>query len=145
MLFKLRIDHQEELNGIPNSYVRGLVSLESGYDPGAIGVNGFDSGLCQINLDPVNGHGQEFTIEQAFDPAVCIGYTADRMGVAFETYAEVLESLAWKLAVGQHNSPLNAKRWRDAALAVPPSPTEQDSLDRILSVSTYVNLVDSKY
>jgi hypothetical protein len=143
-LFSKRIAKAQIDNLIPNDYLLGLVALESGFDPGAVGSNGFDSGLVQINLDPVNGHGKEITQAQAFDPAFAVKYTAGRMVEAFYNYANQLDDLAWKLAVAQHNSPLNAKRWLDAALSTPPMPTEEDSLERIEKAATYVELVDSR-
>lgn len=144
-LFSERIKKEQDSRKIPNGYLLGLVELESAFDPGARGANGFDTGLVQINLDPVNGHGKEITKAQAFDPAFAIPYTAERIEDAFNAYSDALDVLAWKLAVGQHNSPLNARHWRDAALAVPPGPTAADSVDRIASVSRYVDLVDGRY
>ncbi len=143
-LFAKRIETDQRANGVPNDYLKGMIAHESGYDPVAIGVNGLDTGLVQINLDPVNGHGGEITMAQALDPGFAIPYAANRMGAAHDAYTDALNPLAWKLAVGQHNSPLNAKRWRDAALSVPPGPTEEDSLTRIESVSNYVRMVDEK-
>lgn len=142
ILFDKRLTETQAKYGIPKNYLKGMVSHESGFDPGAIGVNGMDSGLVQINLDPVGGHGNEFTIHDAFNPAFSIEYAGKRMAAAKGTYSTALDALAWELAVGQHNSPLNARHWRDAALNIPPGPVAEDSLVRIESNSKYVQMID---
>lgn len=143
-LFGHRISVEQQNFYIPNDYLFGLVDLESNFDPGAVGANGYDSGLCQINLDPVNGHGKEITKAQAFDPKFAINYTAKRMFTAFQAFDAQLSVLSWKLAVAQHNSPLNAKTWAEAALRVLPGAVDMAGEEKIMAASEYVNKVDAR-
>lgn len=143
-LFGHRIMVEQDNFNIPRDYLFGLIDLESAFDPGAVGANGYDSGLVQINLDPVNGHGNEITQAQAFDPAFAVHYTAQRISDAYDAFATKLDDLIWKLAVAQHNSPLNAKTWVEAALRVPPGAVDSTGEDRILSSVKYVGLIDDR-
>ncbi len=143
-LFSHRIEVEQDNFHIPNDYLIGLVDLESAFDPGAVGVNGYDSGLCQINLDPVNGHGGEISQAQAFDPQFAINYTAKRIYAAFQGFDAQLSLLSWKLAIAQHNSPLNAKTWCEAALRVLPGAVDMAGEEKIMAASNYVEAVDAR-
>lgn len=144
-MFGAIVENAEKLFGIPNNYLAGMVDLESGWDPGAVGANGFDSGLFQINLDPVSGHGKAITVLQAFDPTWATNYSGNRVAVAANVYREQLDQLAWKLAVGQHNSPLAAKLWLVAALREPPGlGDDPEVVERVTKNIRYVELVDRR-
>lgn len=126
---------------IPDRLLCGMVDLESAWDPGAVGANGYDSGLAQINLDPVGGHGGAITAEQAYDPLWALRYTARRMVDAAGGFRARLAPLAWRLAAGQHNSPLAAKLWLDAALRQPPRlDDDSEASARVLRNVSYVRL-----
>lgn len=107
-LFDRRARAEESRTGMPGPYLHGLMRWESAYDPGAVGPNGIDLGLVQINLE---AH-KDITNMQALDPAFAIPYAADRMRSAFTSFAAKPE-LAWKCAIAQHNSPRKAKAWFD--------------------------------
>lgn len=105
-LFDLRADAVEALNSMPGPYIHGLMRWESAYDPGAVGPNGMDKGLVQINL---SAH-TEISEAQALDPTFSIPYAATRMKSAKDSFASKPE-IAWDCAIAQHNSPRKAKIW----------------------------------
>lgn len=92
---------------VPASQLHGFIMLESGYDPGAVGVTTpSDRGLNQINL---SAH-PNITVEQAFDPTFSIDYTAKRLGDARIKYSGKSADLKNRCAILQHNSPLAANQ-----------------------------------
>jgi len=98
-------------HAVPPEIIWGFASLESGLDPAAVGVlNGFDSGLCQINLQPA-AHGDEVTPEMAFNPFFNIDYTCRRFKRSLERYDEKGPELQLNCSIAQHNSPLAAETW----------------------------------
>lgn len=101
--------------------IYGFASLESGFDPAAVGVkNGMDSGLTQINLSPA-AHGGSVTPEQAFDPVFNIDWTCRRFALGMEKYDGKGLPLQLDCAIAQHNIPLAADFWyRDES---PPTQT----------------------
>lgn len=115
--------------GVPAAHVWGMTELESGFDPSAVGVNGFDCGLNQINLDPVRGHGGQVTVDQAFNPVFAIGYTCSRLADARVKFGGKTASLLEYCSIAQHNSPLAAQQWYTAGVA----PNDQ--------IAKYVQLV----
>lgn len=96
------------VNQAPAGHIYGFISLESTFDPGAVGfVTPSDRGLCQINLvaHPM------VTPEQAFDPNYAINYTAKRLADARIKYATKGVHLQTVCSIAQHNSPLSADKW----------------------------------
>lgn len=90
---------------VPASQLHGFVMLESGYDPGALGIiSPADRGLNQINED---AH-PNITDEMAFDPIYSIDYTAKRLGDARIKYSGKSADLKNRCAIAQHNSPVAA-------------------------------------
>jgi hypothetical protein len=112
-LFDKRARFHEGRVEMPGPYLHGLMRWESAYDPGAIGPNGVDTGLVQINLD---AH-KDITNLEALDPAFAVPYAANRMRSAADSFASKPD-LAWKCAIAQHNSPRKAKQWFE--VGVPP-------------------------
>lgn len=111
----------------PASQLHGFVMLESGYDPGAVGVTTpSDRGLNQINE---NAH-PDITDEQAFDPAFAINYTAKRLSDARIAFSGKSVDLKNKCAIAQHNSPLWAKQWY--AAGSPPNDQIKKYVDLVL-------------
>lgn len=111
-LFDKRARSQELRVNMPGPYLHGLMRWESAYDPGAIGPNGIDLGLVQINLD---AH-KDITQLQALDPEFSVSYAADRMRSAYEAFKSKPE-IAWQCAIAQHNSPRKAKLWFESGSA----------------------------
>jgi hypothetical protein len=115
-----RIPPLNDEHGLPPWVLAGLVRLESAFDPGAVGANGTDSGLVQVNLAVHT----DVSVAQAFDPDWALPYAARRMASAYREFSQSLTTLGWNLAIAQHNSPLRARQWRDAALDVGLAPTD---------------------
>lgn len=105
---------------VPASQLHGFVMLESGYDPGAVGVvSPADRGLNQINE---NAH-PDVSDEEAFDPFFSIDYTAKRLGEARAKYSGKTVDLKTKCSVAQHNVPVAGDLWyRDGVPPVGPGP-----------------------
>jgi hypothetical protein len=99
---------QESKHKIPAVLLCGKVWFESGFDPGAIGANGWDMGPAQINLS-VHSH----SVEDAVNPAFWIPWTTKRFVDAYNRYRTqtIGEQKAWDPAVLQHNWPVGADRW----------------------------------
>lgn len=96
---------------VPASQLHGFVMLESGYDPGAVGVTTpSDRGLNQINE---NAH-PDITDDMAFDPVFSIDYTAKRLSDARIQFSGKTVELKNYCAIAQHNSPLAARQWYEA-------------------------------
>jgi hypothetical protein len=102
----------EKEHGIPGRILSGKVRFESGADTGAIGENGFDLGIAQINLDP-GVHGATITFEMAMDVEWALDYSARRWRVAFDRYKGwgANDKLAADAAILQHNWPVGADSW----------------------------------
>lgn len=107
-LFRVRACVTELEHGVPLGYICGLIRWESAFDPGAIGANGADTGLVQINL---NVH-KNITMEQAVSSTFATRYAGERMRDAHAKFLPNCgDPTAWSCAVAQHNSPLWAKQW----------------------------------
>jgi hypothetical protein len=119
------VNDKADLYSVPRQILNGIAGFESGFDPAAVGVNGWDHGLCQINLDPKNGHGTVISTEQACDPGFALDWTARTLKEVFNrTYTTkrgISIELAWDVAILNHNSPKNAAILRDTGKY----PTEQ--------------------
>lgn len=112
-------------NVLPN-HIWGMTSLESAFDPGAVGYKTpSDRGLTQINLNAHPG----ITVEQAFDARFALNYSADRLEKAREQFSGKGAALQRVCSIAQHNSPLQAKQWYETGSP----PSEQ--------IEQYVNLV----
>ena len=104
--------------GVPPEHVWGMTALESSFDPGAVGANGFDSGYCQINLSPA-AHGGSIPPPQAFNPIYAFDYTCRRLLNARSQFSAKGPDLQDKCGIAQHNSPLAAKIWYEIGWADP--------------------------
>jgi peptidoglycan hydrolase-like protein with peptidoglycan-binding domain len=111
---------------VPASQLHGFIMLESGYDPGAVGVTTpSDRGLNQINE---NAH-PDITDDMAFDPIYSINYTAKRLSDARIKFSGKTVELKNYCAIAQHNSPRDALIWYNTGSP----PTEK--------IKKYVDLV----
>lgn len=94
--------------GVPVRILGGLLVHESALDPAAVGSNGVDSGLAQINLD---AHAGDVSLERAFDPAFAIHWAGEDLSMTYRTWRLRTKIDPWRIAVAHHNSPALAKRW----------------------------------
>lgn len=105
------IKFMANFHGVDPAVIWGFASLESGFDPAAVGeVNGYDSGLTQINLDD-DAYGEIVTPEMAFNPFYNIDFTCRRYKKALAKYDEKGPILQKLCAIAQHNSPVAADTW----------------------------------
>lgn len=123
---------------VPPEHMWGMISLESSFDPGAVGMNGWDSGLCQINLSP-EGHGGQVTQAQAFDPLFAIPWSTGRLAGGRAQFSGKGADLQVVCSIAQHNSPAAALAWYNAgAEPVGQYPTIGTYVERVLErAATY--------
>jgi hypothetical protein len=114
---------------VPLLILGGLMVLESALDPGAVGVNGVDSGLVQINRGPT-AH-PEVTPADAFDPAYAAAWTAEQLRGVHDQWADKTDADPWDIAIAAHNSPVLATQW--ARASVPPRVP-----GRVIQIEDYV-------
>lgn len=100
-------------HAIPVDVLGGIAALESSLDPGAVGVNGYDHGLVQINLQ---AH-PEVTWDQAMSPSFAFSFTADEVTSVHAQWVGKTKADPWDIAVAHHNSPLLAEEWAETGVA----------------------------
>jgi hypothetical protein len=98
-------------NNVPVYVLGGLLTHESALDPAAVGVNGQDHGLAQINLAV---HSGDVTLERALDPDYAIHWTAEDLWMVYRAWAGKTKADPWAIAVAHHNSPLQSRKWATA-------------------------------
>lgn len=101
------IGDQAATNGVPMSILGGLLVNESGLDPAAIGVNGLDHGLAQINLaaHPTT------SLEEALDPYYAVTFAVQDLAHVHQTWLGRTAADPWDVAIANHNSPALARQW----------------------------------
>jgi len=93
---------------IPGGYLCGQVKNESMFDPGAVGTNGKDSGLVQINLEAHT----DVTEAQAFDPVFALAWGGRVLKSAHDTFSAMAHpEVAWDAAILNHNNPALAYKF----------------------------------
>jgi hypothetical protein len=102
------VEHTSATFAVPVFLLGGLLVIESSLDPGAVGVNGADHGVAQINLD---AHEATVSLEQAMDPQFSTAWTAQELHAIWVKWTAKTAIDPWTIAVANHNSPLLAKRW----------------------------------
>lgn len=129
------LDKQETDHQIPDHWLRGIISQESAWDPGAVGwfifydqpsvgaggptlrYGGVDRGLAQINS---KANSQVSWID-AFRPWKSLAWAAERLRDSFDELHRIYPNrdvaLVWQAAVVNHNSPVNARAWLDTGVA----------------------------
>jgi peptidoglycan hydrolase-like protein with peptidoglycan-binding domain len=136
-LFKVRINLEQKARGIPNNYLAGILDLESGFDPGAVGSAEFDKGLAQFWCDGTNtwwnsyfGLPEEPVVaEKAFDFIWATQQAGRRFKYYWDKFDGKGEDLQIKCSIAQHNAPGHAETWYKNGVA----PTN--------FIQTYVNAV----
>lgn len=92
--------------GVPLPVLGGIAVFESGLDPAAVGVNGWDHGLMQINL---NAH--DIRLEDALDPRFSLAWAAKDLRAVHDRWAGKTDVDPWTIAIANHNSPKAASDW----------------------------------
>jgi Transglycosylase SLT domain len=93
---------------IPNHYLAGMVTQESGFDPVALGfIDPNDRGLLQIN----RVHHPDVSDQEAFNPRFAAEWGARRMATASNLFVGKTTELQWDCAIAYHNNPTSAKEW----------------------------------
>lgn len=125
------IMHTSAVTQVPVPVLGGLLTHESALDPAAVGVNGEDHGLAQINLA---AHRASVPLTDAMDPLFALHWSAEDLYQEWDTWDGRTPADPWKIAIAHHNSPLLAKRW--AQTGVPPIVE-----GRLFQIEEYVNSV----
>jgi hypothetical protein len=97
-------------NTVPVAILGGLLVNESGLDPAAVGVNGEDHGVAQINLA---AHGKNVSLAEAMDPHYAIHWSAEELWMTYSTWkSKAADGVdPWDIAIANHNSPKLAMQW----------------------------------
>lgn len=107
-LWRPLIVSAEQQRTIPRHSLFGIVSHESGFDPGAVGATtSEDGGLVQAHRTP-----RGVTSAQAFSPNWSLSWAADRFEHAY--YVDFIgkgATLRLDCSIAQHNSPVAAWKW----------------------------------
>lgn len=114
---------------VPLDYMSGLVAFESGWDPAAVGMNGWDHGLGQINLEV-----HTVTWEQAMDYEYALEWTANNLINGYNRWLSRCQKSGanpWHIAIANHNSPKLAMEWAETGKA----PYVEG---RVIQIDTYV-------
>lgn len=94
-------------NQVPVALLGGLVVNESALDPAAVGVNGVDHGIAQINL---SAH-PDVSVDQALDPQYALMFAAEDLSMVHRTWVGRTKADPWDVAIANHNSPALARQW----------------------------------
>lgn len=120
---------------VPVEILGGLLVNESALDLAAVGVNGQDHGIAQINM---GAHGDVVTLEQVMDPRFAAEWSAKELAETYNRWNGRTTASAWDIAIANHNSPLLAKKW---ALAGTPPFVE----GRVFQIAEYVAKVHESW
>lgn len=131
-LFRKRALQLESADNIPNHLLSRLKTLESGNDPGAIGVvDPRDRGLLQIN----SGAHPDVSDAEAFNPAFSLQFAATRLSDAHLRLGD------WDAAIASWNvGETYAKRWLEAGKPASGGP-QLGNEDVYVRATKYVTLV----
>lgn len=130
-LFAAHINRRADMYAVPRKILNGIVGYESAFDPGAVGVSGWDHGFCQINL----GAHKDVSIEAAMNPEFALDFTAKDLRTVYNrTYVVkpgITSEFAWRVAILNHNSPKNAIYLRDTGEY--PTAQSREYVEKVLS------------
>lgn len=107
------ITHTANVNLVPTAFLGGVLVNESNLDPAAVGVNGQDHGIAQINL---SAH-PEVSLAQAMDPGFSMVFTAAELFHCYSVWDGRTRVNPWVIAIANHNSPALARAWAVAGAA----------------------------
>jgi hypothetical protein len=123
-----------EVWSVPLPVLGGLAVFESGLDPAAVGTNGYDTGLAQINLAVHVNIG----LEQALNHTYALSWAASNIRGAYERFEGRTTADLWDVAIAWHNSPVAATLW--ARHGEP-----QHDPDRSIQIADYVAKVKAAW
>lgn len=110
------VTDQAVVHQVPVSILGGIFAHESALDPAAVGVNGWDTGLAQINRSST-AH-PEISAADALDPWFTVAWTAEQLRGRYDQWDGHTEADPWDIAVAFHHSPKLAGQW--ARDGIPP-------------------------
>ena len=129
------INLRADLYMIERRILLGIVEIGSGFDPGAVSLDGERYGLCQVNL----GRGTTASLEFAMNPDNALDWTAKRLRSTFNlTYVQVrgiTRERAWDVAILSILNQKDATRFRDTG--VYPSPESEDYVQQVRMLVDY--------
>jgi hypothetical protein len=115
---------------VPIDVLGGVSLFESGLDPAAVGVSGWDHGIDQINLAA-----HDVRLEDALDPGFALVWTAKDLRAVHDRWVGKTTADPFDIAVANHNSPLLARVWAESGAP----PFSQDRQDHgFPQIETYV-------
>jgi len=115
---------------VPRGLLRGITTIESNWDPGAIGYyTNSDFGLCQWNTTLAG-----ITKDNALDPFWALDSTAHMMRTRIDATDW---GKNWIYVIAAHNVPTWAAQWAQGKLT-PGSTDDQPKLDRMTGYVTNV-------
>lgn len=121
--------------GVPVGILGGIAAHESLLDPAAVGANGMDHGVAQINLGV---HHPQVTLANAMDPGYALHWTGEDLAMVHAQWEGKTTADPWDIAIAHHNSPLLAKRWAITGIA-PVVP------GRVFQIEEYVEKVKAAW
>jgi peptidoglycan hydrolase-like protein with peptidoglycan-binding domain len=125
---------------LPLDVLGGVCVFESGLDLAAVGVSGWDTGICQINLAASAARGM--TVADAVDPSGALDFTAKAMRVVHDRWAGKTEADVYDVVVASHNSPKSAQILAETGTF----PYSQDRADHgFIQIEDYVRKVRSAW
>lgn len=117
------IEETATRHGVPVDVLGGICVHESHLDPAAIGVSGYDVGICQINTSA--SAVERVPLRDMVDPWRSLDWTARGMAYFADWWREKTAVPLADLMAAQHNSPKSAVEW--ARTGVPPWSPERAS------------------
>jgi hypothetical protein len=124
---------------VPIQILGGMSVWESALDPAAVGINGYDHGLAQINLQ---AHAATVTFDQAMDAEFAYAWSAQDMRAVHDRWVGKTAADPWDIAVANHNSPADALAWAKAGA---PVFSAQRARDGFIQIDEYVRRVRSSW
>lgn len=124
---------------VPLDILGGMSVWESALDPAAVGVNGYDHGLAQINLQ---AHSATVTYDQAMDADFAYSWSAKDMRAIHDRWVGQTAADPWDIACANHNSPKDALAWAKAGA---PVWSQQRYDDGFIQIDEYVRRVRSSW
>jgi soluble lytic murein transglycosylase-like protein len=113
-LFSGMLDAYAQRYSVPAGPLRGVVELESAWDPGAVGgTTPQDLGLAQWRVT-VPHNGVTFTEAEVFDPF----FALDHLAASFRTNHDADDfAHQWVYVIAAHHAPTWARQWATAGTA----------------------------
>lgn len=105
-IFRPMIALVAKAHGIPVKVLGGSARWESGLDPAAVGVNGLDLGLVQINSGV-----HDVSMAQASNAEFAFNFAADDMAAVMDKWRGKTKVALTTIAIANHNNPSLAQQW----------------------------------